>query len=155
MRGYGFSVWLLPRNRGKIIEIMKKQGITITHTPHITIKTNFETKKKAFAFARKLTPTVNLAEAMRDPNHKCYTYSLSGKVFWADRSYDVDPLTAWVVNANVPKLNIPHAHLSVKYMDSYTFPKSAKINISGDGDVVVADTQDSNPVKWDLCYYED
>ena len=53
------------------------------------------------------------------------------------------------------KLNIPHAHLSVKYMDSYTFPKSAKINISGDGDVVVADTQDSNPVKWDLCYYVD
>ena len=42
MRGYGFSVWLLPRNRSKIIETMKKQGIIITHTPHITIKTNFE-----------------------------------------------------------------------------------------------------------------
>ncbi len=155
MRGYGFSVWLLPRNRGKIIEIMKKQGINISHIPHITIKTNFETKKQAFDFARKLTPTVNLVDAMRDPNHKCYTYSLSGKVFWVDRSYDVDPLTAWVVTANVPKLNIPHPHLSVKYMDSYTFPKSAEINISGDGDVVVADTQDSNPIKWDLCYYED
>ena len=43
MRGYGFSVWLLPHNRKRIIDALSERGINIIHIPHITVKTNFKT----------------------------------------------------------------------------------------------------------------
>jgi hypothetical protein len=155
MRGYDFSVWLLPRNRSKILQCLKSQGIIVTHIPHITIKTNFETKGLAFDFAETLTSTVNITETKYNPTHKSYKYSLFGSLSWMDRASVDDPLTAWVLPAKIPELEIPNPHLSVKYMKHETFPKSAKINISGEGDVVVADTQNDDPRKWHLCYTRD
>ena len=155
MRGYGFSVWLLPRNRSKILQCFKNQGIIITHIPHITIKTNFETKSQAFDFAETLTSTVNITETKCNPTHKSYKYSLFGSLSWMDKAYEVDPLTAWALHAKVPELEISNPHLSVKYMKQYMFPKSVNINISGEGDVVVADTQNDDPGKWHLCYTRD
>ena len=64
-----------------------------------------------------------------------------------------DPLNAWIIKGHVDELDIPNAHLSVKYMKNTQMPNLFQFNITGTGFVVVADTQSEKPKEWSLCYY--
>ena len=152
MRGYGFSVWLLPHNRKCIIDALSERGINIIHIPHITVKTNFKTRESAWDFAKTLKPGILPGKTIV-PDAKTYHYRLNGCLQFSSKTYEFDPLNAWVLNAEVEELDITGAHLSVKYMKHDPKPHLFGFNISGTGHVVVADTRSEEPREWKLCYY--
>ena len=151
MRGSGFSVSLLPHNRKCIIDALSERGINIIHIPHITVKTNFKTRESAWDFAITLKPGILPGKTIV-PDAKTYHYRLNGCLQFRSKTYEFDRLNAWVLNAEVEELDIPGAHLSVKYMKRDSRPQPFGFNISGTGHVVVADTQSEEPREWKLCY---
>ena len=141
MRGYGFSVWLLPRNRGKLIKLVREMGIFVSHIPHVTVKTNFTDKESAKFFADSLSK-------------KSYPLKIHGGLRLSAGMYEFDPLDAWIFPAKVPELEIESPHLSVQYMKFGTIPFGRNIYFSDVGDVVVADTESLIPRDWRLCYFQ-
>ena len=140
MHGYGFSVWLLPQQRAKLLKLLaEKMNIRISHIPHITVRTNFERKVEAQEFAKTLSGP--------------YSFEVRGALHLSSKQYEVDPLDAWVFPALVPELEIPDAHLSTAYMKNGTNPTGHIIHFVDKGDVVVANTESENPREWHLCYF--
>lgn len=141
MKGYGYSVWLIPRNAKRLVQLLDLVlGWTIPHTPHITVKTNFNNLAEAQRYARTLLKLT-------------YRYEISGPLSVSENQHEHDPLAAWVFPASIDGLEIENSHLSVLYMKKGIECPIHEFMFSGIGDIAVVNTESLNPKYWIRCNY--
>lgn len=98
VEGYGYSVWYIPQNYK---QLQKTYGIT--HIPHITFQTNFETFDEALSIYHNINPIIKI--------------NFCSKIVLFPQMYSNDPLLGcgFYVEKN-SKLNPEFdPHLTTKY----------------------------------------
>lgn len=141
MKGYGFSVWLLPPEHidREIREELQEYGIKPSHRLHFTLATNLETRREAELAKKTFGSHIN--------------FRVAGKVYSSGKTYVVDPLAAWVipVTLDLKSKVIPFdAHLTIQYMKEECAPPDIILQQhEGVGTVVLADTRKERPEEWE------
>lgn len=130
MKGYGYSLWIVPITKDIIrgLYMMK-------HIPHVTISTNHE-----------VIPD-------KSQYNKYYCIGNFGDIVNIPKQYKVDPLYSVGWMCDVSNLVLPHRpHMSMKYGlgDYPEFNKNINSPYNVMGEVMVADTRSLNPSDWTL-----
>ena len=128
MKGYGFSIWVVPHNH----QVIRNQ-YKMKHIPHITVKTNMIIPEKIFG---KKFCKINFK------NSFCCEFP---------SMYQNDPLTAcgFYCDINIPTDHDPHITLWYNHsgpLDSLSPPQDTH------GQVFLADTRSINPSEWKIIF---
>ena len=126
MKGYGYSLWLVPHVWRDI-----KRIYCMSHIPHITVCTNMERTDPAI-----LTPSV----------FKVYNFSYLKKF---PKMYKNEPLTASGFYCEIDGISTNHTpHMSLNYshddLENFAPPDILECSLH------FADTQSDNPQEWCL-----
>lgn len=120
MEGYGYSVWLVPRNHA---ELRERYGMV--HIPHVTVETNLE-RPPVLVPQRAPHIVRNFSE---------YTPFPGG-------IYEVDPLMASGFFCQTPLVQGHRPHMSLRYFERMDPPTELVC------DLCVADTRAKDPSEW-------
>jgi hypothetical protein len=124
MEGYGYSVWLVPRNHA---ELRKRYGMA--HIPHITVETNLD--RPPYMVPQRGTHVVkHFSEYTPLPGGMC----------------DVDPLMASGFFCQSPLVKGHRAHMSVRYYNKVEPPGELECDLVG------ADTRSLDPSMWSIIH---
>ena len=132
MKGYGFSIWLVPTN----LKYLQKT-YNMKHIPHVTVETNL----------------IELPDySFDDTQYNLINFRSFAKF---EKQYTHDPLEAWGWICDVPDISISHIpHMSLIYTKEFTFNTTIYPPDDTLGQLYYADTTSECPANWSLLFNE-
>ena len=132
MKGYGYSIWLVPDNWRHI-----KKEFSMDFIPHITIATNL--------------PYLPYGILDNKKSYKVKNFE-NGTVF--PKMYKVDPLNAYGYYCEIEEMYLNHKpHMTlfyapnpITYLDTFSIVKAPPKEMNCT--LAIADTNSTNPSQW-------
>jgi len=133
MKGYGYSIWLVPDNWKEI-----RKEFNMDFIPHVTIATNLPYLPYGIL------------------NEKTYKVKNFSKGEIMPRMYDVDPLNAFGYYCDIvglylshkPHMTLFYAPNGINYLDTFSTIKQPPSEFYGK--LRIANTNFDNPIQWDV-----
>ena len=133
MKGYGYSIWLVPDNWKEI-----KKEFNMEFIPHVTLATNLPYLPYGIL------------------NEKTYKVTNFSKGEIIPKMYNVDPLNAFGYYCDIvglypshkPHMTLFYAPNAINYLDTYSTIKQPPTEFYGK--LRIANTNFDNPIQWDV-----